>query len=196
MFGELIATEGVLEELVLRGSTGVMALHGGLEAGTAEAARRCSRRAGASLYVVEQPDGFRWHIPSTRYDPARSTKLRSFLEHVRLAVSIHGFGHRAMPFGVLVGGGNRRLRRRLADAISARTEIGVLADVRSLPRSLRGLHPRNPVNLPELGGAQLELAPHVRSGASFDEVVEAVTVVLSAEQASLCGGPGRSSSGV
>ena len=31
-----------------------------------------------------------------------------------------------------------------------------------IPADLRGLHPRNPVNLPRLGGVQVELPPRVR----------------------------------
>ncbi|NDF72015.1 MAG: hypothetical protein EB138_03440, partial [Actinobacteria bacterium] len=35
-------------------------------------------------------------------------------------------------------------------------------DLERVPRELRGLHPRNPVNAPRNGGVQLELPPRVR----------------------------------
>ena len=95
VLADLIGTDGVVEELVLRGPVGVMALHGGLEAGTAPAGRQCARLAGASFYAVVQPGDFRWHVPSTRFDPLESRKLTTFLEHVKMAVSIHGFGGQA-----------------------------------------------------------------------------------------------------
>lgn len=187
MLEELIATDGVVEDAVLRGRVGVMALHGGLEAGTATAARRCARATGASLYVVVQPDDIRWHVPSTRFDPAQSRKLQGFLEHVSLAVSFHGFGRRGLESTVLVGGGNERLRRRVGAAIARRTELRVIADPERIPRGLRGLHPRNPVNLPEFGGVQIELSPQSRRDGHLAKVVAAVSAVLIAEQASVCG---------
>jgi phage replication-related protein YjqB (UPF0714/DUF867 family) len=39
---------------------------------------------------------------------------------------------------------------------------GVLDDIEQIPKELRGLHPANPVNVPRLGGVQLELPPRVR----------------------------------
>jgi phage replication-related protein YjqB (UPF0714/DUF867 family) len=38
----------------------------------------------------------------------------------------------------------------------------VVTDLQDIPPELRGLHPRNPVNLVRRGGAQLELPPRVR----------------------------------
>lgn len=189
MLADLIASEGVVEDAILRGPTGVMALHGGLEAGTAEAARRCARAAGSSLYVVEQPDDLRWHVPSTRFDPRESPKLRSFLEHIRVAVSIHGFGRRGLEETVLVGGRNERLRLRLGAAIRRRAGVAVITDGAHIPAGLRGRHPRNPVNMPLFGGAQLELAPQLRSGPRLDGIVAAVASVLAAEQEGLCPAP-------
>ena len=189
VLADLIASEGVVEDLVLRGQTGVMALHGGLEAGTAEAARACARKAGASLYVVEQPEDIAWHIPSTQYDPGQSAKLKSFLEHVRLSVSIHGFGRRGFESTVLVGGRNEPMRARVSEAIRRRTAVVVHSDPEEVPSGLRGLHPRNPVNLVELGGVQIELGPELRSGPVIDGIVDAVAVVLAAEQASICARP-------
>lgn len=187
MFRDLIATEGVTEEASLRGRVGVMALHGGLEAYTATAARRCARATGASLYTVVQHEEVRRHLPSTRFDPTQSRNLKAFLEHVSLVVSFHGFGRRGLESTVLVGGGNERLRGRVGEAIAHHSELRVIADPERIPRGLRGLHPRNPVNLPEFGGAQIELSPQARRDGHLAEIVTAVSAVLIAEQASVCG---------
>ncbi len=40
-------------------------------------------------------------------------------------------------------------------------------DLEEIPRDLRGVHPRNPVNGCRLGGVQLELPPRVRSHGPF-----------------------------
>lgn len=186
MLAQLIATDGVVEESVLRGPVGVMALHGGLEAETARAATESARLASASVYTVVQPEDFRWHVPSTRYVPGESARLMEFLEHVKMAVSFHGFGRRGFADTVLVGGSNDRLRRRIGAAIERRTSLRVVVDLDQIPPGLRGRHPRNPVNLPELGGAQIELSPGARSAGSLDGVVTAVAAVLASEQASVC----------
>jgi phage replication-related protein YjqB (UPF0714/DUF867 family) len=182
VLADLIATEGVVEEATLRGRVGVMALHGGLEAGTAPAARRCARLAGASLYAVEQPAGFRWHVPSTRFDPAESAKLERFLDHVRVAISFHGFGRRGLEHTVLLGGTNIELRHRLAAAIERATPLRPIADPESIPAGLSGAHPLNPVNIPEYGGVQIELSPQAREKPIVAALVDAVAAVLAAEQ--------------
>ena len=41
----------------------------------------------------------------------------------------------------------------------------MLDDLDAIPSELRGLHRRNPVNLPRGGGVQLELPPRVRGTA-------------------------------
>ncbi len=85
MLAELIATPGVSERVQLAGRVGVMALHGGLEEGTAEAAEAIARSSNASIYTVVQPDDHFWHVPSVRYDPRESTSLSRFLEFIGLA---------------------------------------------------------------------------------------------------------------
>ncbi len=167
MLAELLAHPGVEEVCELRSRFGLMALHGGsLEAGTDVVAAAAADRAGASLYAVCQPPDLNWHVPSTRFDPAASAALARFLDHVDAVVAVHGFGRVGMWTTVLVGGGNRTLACRVGAAL--RTELGdgftVVDDVEAIPRQLRGLHPRNPVNLPRLGGAQVELPPRVRPG--------------------------------
>jgi phage replication-related protein YjqB (UPF0714/DUF867 family) len=189
VLAELITTRGVVEQSTLRGAVGVMALHGGLEDGTAFAARECSRIAGASLYVVEQPEDFRWHVPSTRFDPLESRRLSRFLEHVKVAVSIHGFGRPGFERAVLVGGGNRRLRELIGSAIGRRTDLDVITDLDRIPPELRGTHPRNPVNLPEFGGVQIELSPHARGEHELSRTIAAVASVIVAEQAGVCAAP-------
>ena len=63
-FSELLASEGVREECVLRGTFGFMAFHGGeLEEVTDVIARTAAERSGASYYGVLQPDILEWHIP-------------------------------------------------------------------------------------------------------------------------------------
>ncbi len=193
MLADLLATPGVTETLDLRGPAGVMALHGGLEAETAAIAARAAAAAAASSYRVVLPGDLAWHVPSTRFDPAQSDRLRRFLEHVRMAVSVHGFGRRGLERTVLVGGGNRRLAGRVAGALRRHTSLRVIDDVHRMPRGLRGLHPRNPVNLPARGGVQLELSPGAREPEEAAGVVAAVASVLRSEQRSLCraaAGPG------
>ena len=190
MLAELIATPGVTETVRLDGLVGIMALHGGLEAHTAEAARAIAVRAPASSYIVEQPDDVRWHVPSIRFDPTESPALRSFLEHVRLAVSLHGFGRPGLEGVVLVGGSNRRLAAAIGSAIERRDAARVVTAIDEIPVRLRGLHPANPVNLPELGGAQLELSVEARAPERLESIVDAVVTVLTNEQRSLCAAPG------
>lgn len=163
-FGDLLAEPGVTEHLELRSRIGFMAFHGGaLERGTDVVAFDAAERAGASVYAVVQPPGLRWHIPSIDVSPDESPALRSFVEHVDVAVAIHGFGRDGHWTSLLLGGSNRELARHLAEHLTpALPDYVVVDDVDAIPRDLRGLHPRNPVNLPRLRGVQLELPPRVR----------------------------------
>jgi phage replication-related protein YjqB (UPF0714/DUF867 family) len=187
MLAGLLESDGVVETSTLRGRVGVMALHGGLEHRTAEAADQVARAAAASYYSVVQPDDLRWHVPSTHFDPSQSAQLTRFLEFVSLAVSFHGFGRRGMEGTVLLGGSNRRFAATLARAIGAATDLEPVADLGRIPSRLRGLHPRNPVNLPELGGVQLELSPQAREPEPLRALIDAVAKAITAEQASVCG---------
>ena len=164
MIAELLAHDGVRETCELRGRVGYMALHGGsLERGTAEVARRAAEVTGASLYAVEQPEDLQWHVPSHLYDPAVAINLGSFLEHVDLVVSVHGYGREGFWTRVLVGGADREFARVAAAKMRPHLDgFEVVDDVDSIPRELRGLHPRNPVNLSRCGGVQVELPPRVR----------------------------------
>src|SRR5690348_14787354 len=71
-FVDLLAHPEVVEERVLASPVGFLALHGGLEPGTAEIARTAATRAGASWYVIVQPDDLKRHVPSHEHDPADS----------------------------------------------------------------------------------------------------------------------------
>jgi len=164
MLSELLATPGV-DEIHDEGSTiGVMALHGGLELGTYEIAQAVAGASGATMYAVVQPEEMRWHIPSISYDPSDSRHLRSFLAHVNVALSIHGFGRHGMRRTALIGGRNRTLGRRVAAALGRALDLRAVTDPDSIPAGLRGLHPDNPVNLPRRHGVQVELTADLRRG--------------------------------
>lgn len=158
---ELLQTSGVNEVFEPGSRLGIMALHGGLEAGTFEIARDVAAATGAGLYAVVQPEDLRWHVPSIRFDPTHSRKLRRFLDSTALAVSLHGFGRDAMEATALLGGRDRSLAASLAEAIRGRG-FDVVSERSRIPKKLRGVHPRNPVNLPPLGGIQIELTPDLR----------------------------------
>lgn len=162
---ELLAQPDVHEEVQLRGSFGFMAYHGGhVERVTSLIARQAAAKAGASFYSIEQPPDRPLHIPSTRVQPAESARLASILEHVEVVCTIHGYGREMDKQHVLLGGRNRELASqlgtRLADRLHER--FRVITELDDIPRELRGIHPRNPVNLPRHHGVQVELPPGVR----------------------------------
>ena len=97
-----------------------------------------------------------------RSNPLRRRQLAKFIDHVDVAVAIHGYGREGYWTTVLLGGANRELARHVGDAL--RTSIGphdytVVDTIDDIPSTLRGVHPRNPVNLPPAKGVQLELPP-------------------------------------
>jgi phage replication-related protein YjqB (UPF0714/DUF867 family) len=179
----LLAEPGVEEVLSLAGPVGFLALHGGgQDRVTDEIASEAAAQSGASLYAVVQPPTLRWHIPSYRYSPDESSRLREFIEHVRIVISVHGYGvdswrmdwqppgfestrlgqfHAREAF--LVGGRNREraadLARRLREALP---DYEVWDDLDRIPPKASGQDARNPVNLPIEGGVQLECPARVR----------------------------------
>jgi len=163
-FAAILDAPGVEEICELRGPIGFMAYHGGhLEWMTDVIARRAADASGASLYAVVQPEGMREHFTSTTVDPTASTQLAQFLDHVEIVVTVHGFGRRGMFGSMLLGGQNRDFAEHVGAAI--RRELpayDVLTDIEDIPKKLRGLHDRNPVNLPPQQGVQIELPPRVR----------------------------------
>ena len=154
---------------MLGSRVGVMAYHGGdLEVGTDQIADAVAARTGASLYAVRQPAGMQRHVPSTRFRPAHSDRLAAFVEHVHLAITLHGYGRRSMFRTVLVGGRNRGAAATVARALRSHLPAyEVVDDLDHIPRELRGLHLRNPVNLPRHHGVQIELPPRIRGNGPF-----------------------------
>jgi phage replication-related protein YjqB (UPF0714/DUF867 family) len=161
-----------------------MALHGGAQdRGTDLIARRVAERSGSSYYAIIQT-GVRVHLTSRHHDPDHSPLLRRFLEHVEIAISVHGFGRdgfelwldgaRSPVFslygppvrgaqtgpltGIIIGGRNAELLRVARAVFDDRVDGYRVADER-----LRlGFHPQNPVNLPRQHGVQIELPPGLR----------------------------------
>lgn len=181
MLADLLAHDGVVEEMSLAGPMGVMALHGGLEKETAPIAREVAAATGASLYVVEQPGNLAWHIPSVRYRPEDSARLATFLGHVRTVVSIHGFGRDHLRTSVLVGGRNAELGGVVAAALRTGTGLRVVDDRDEIPAGLRGMHRHNPVNLAPEAGVQLELSHSARVAPHRAALVSTLSRVLGAQ---------------
>ena len=163
-FSELLAMPGVTEVCELRGPIGFMAYHGGsLEAQTDVIAALAAERSGASYYAVLQPDDVQWHIPSHKVSPTSSRLLQTFVDHVQIVITIHGFGHRDHFTSLLLGGQNRELAHHVAGHLRPLLpDYDVITELERIPKDLRGLHPDNPVNRVRGGGTQLELTPRVR----------------------------------
>jgi phage replication-related protein YjqB (UPF0714/DUF867 family) len=159
---ELLSEPGVIEESVLRSRFGFLAIHGGgLEEMTDVIAERAAKAADASVYLLRHPDRYHHHLPSALYDPDESPRLTEFLDHVDVAVSLHGYGRIGRGTQLLAGGRNRALAAHLARHIQL-TGYRVVTDIEDIPPELRGLHPNNPVNRVRDGGTQLELSARVR----------------------------------
>jgi phage replication-related protein YjqB (UPF0714/DUF867 family) len=163
-FRELLQTRGVHEVCELRGSLGFMAYHGGaLEEMTDVIARRAAEASDASYYGVLQPEDLKWHIPSHKVSPDESPTLQSFIDHVNVVITIHGYGRDGMWTTLLLGGQNRELADHVAGHLRPRLPgYEVETSLRRMPRELRGLHAKNPVNLPPQHGVQIELPPRIR----------------------------------
>lgn len=163
-FAEILAAPGVREESELRGRVGFMAYHGGgLEEMTDVVARGAAESSGASYYGVVHPPGWQIHLPSTRVTPDQSEALAAFLGHVDTVITVHGFGRRGLFTSVLLGGRNRTLARHVAGHLREHLPAyDIVEDLDRIPPELRGVHERNPVNLPRGGGVQVELPPRVR----------------------------------
>ena len=181
MLAELLAHDGVVEEVHLAGGLGMMALHGGIEAGTAEMARRTAQLVGASLYVVEVPPDLWWHVPSIQFDPIASNGLQRFVDHVDRVVSLHGFGRPGIESTALLGGRNRSMARRIATAMRRMVDGSVIDELEDIPTGLRGVHPRNPVNLPPGAGVQVEMTEDLRTGESATGTVRALAAAVAVE---------------
>jgi phage replication-related protein YjqB (UPF0714/DUF867 family) len=161
---ELLAYDNVSEECELRSSFGFMAFHGGeLEEMTDIIASRAAERAGASYYGIQLPDNLEWHIPSHKVTADQSPQLASFLSHVNIVVTVHGFGRAGFFTSLLLGGRNRKLASHLGSSLRDHLPAyTIIDDIEGIPDNLRGLHQNNPVNVVEHSGVQLELPPRVR----------------------------------
>jgi phage replication-related protein YjqB (UPF0714/DUF867 family) len=161
-FSELLGDPGVVEVSELRSRFGFLAIHGGgLEQMTDIIAERAAEASGASLYLVRHPDNYPHHLPSTRFRAGESARLAEFLDHVDVAVSLHGYGRIGRSTQLLAGGANRVLAGHLARHVVV-PGYRVITDLAAIPRELRGLHPDNPVNRMRDGGTQLELSARIR----------------------------------
>lgn len=159
---ELLSTPGVVEQSTLRSRFGFLAIHGGgLEQMTDVIAERAADAAGASLYVIRHPDRYPHHLSSAMYRAQESERLDEFLDHIDVAVSLHGYGRIGRSTQLLAGGRNRILADHLAHHVAV-PGYQVITDLDAIPAELRGLHPDNPVNRVRGGGTQLELTPRVR----------------------------------
>ncbi|MFF0855178.1 poly-gamma-glutamate hydrolase family protein [Streptomyces sp. NPDC003280] len=161
-----VVVEGVEFEaaLTVRSDTGLLALHGAGEGGTAELAREVAARTGASALVYTQPSGPPVHIPSHRMAAAPCEALREFLAHVSLTVSLHGHVRPDAPRSIFLGGANRAAARVLGRRLALLApSFDTVTDLELIPDGLRGLGPRNPVNLSRAGGVQVELPPAART---------------------------------
>jgi len=169
MLTELLTTPGVTESSRLAGPVGLMAFHGGsLERVTDQIVDAVAARCDVSTYIIRQPEGFRWHVPSTAFDPAESPALARFVEHVEVAIAVHGYGRDQMYTTLLAGGQHRELAAHLAGHLrAALPEYTTLDDLDLIPATLRGLRDENPVNLVRDRGVQLELPPRVRGLGPF-----------------------------
>jgi phage replication-related protein YjqB (UPF0714/DUF867 family)/gamma-glutamylcyclotransferase (GGCT)/AIG2-like uncharacterized protein YtfP len=159
---ELLCEAGVSEESRLRSRFGFLAIHGGgLEEMTDVIAERAADAADASVYLVRHPDRYPHHLSSARFRPDQSTRLAEFLDHVDIAISLHGYGRIGRGTQLLAGGGNRALAAHVAGHLDLQG-YQVVTDIDKIPLELRGLHPQNPVNRTRDGGTQLELPSRVR----------------------------------
>lgn len=141
-----------------------MAYHGGtLEKATDPIAREAAEAAGASYYGVVQGNEDPTHIASTAVEPSHSPVLETFLDHVDVVVTVHGYGRKNLFHSVLLGGRNRALAHHVAaHSRFALPRFSFHADLRDIPTELAGQHESNPVNLPRHCGVQVELPPTIR----------------------------------
>lgn len=164
MATRILETSDAYEELEIRSKVGLMAYHGGtLEKATDAIARETAELCGASYYGLIQTNDDPLHFPSTKLFEYASENLNVFFQHVRVVITIHGYGREHLFHSVLLGGRNRALASHLASFLKmALPDYSFENDLEKIPKELRGLHPKNPVNIPALTGVQVELPPTLR----------------------------------
>ena len=164
MATSLLETSDAYEELEIRSKVGLMAYHGGtLEKATDAIARETADLCGASYYGLIQTNDDPLHFPSTKLFEYASENLNIFFQHVRVVITIHGYGREHLFHSVLLGGRNRALASHLVSFLKmALPDYSFENNLEQIPKELRGLHPKNPVNIPALTGVQVELPPTLR----------------------------------
>ena len=164
MLADLLAHPDVEESSVLRSKFGFMAFHGGgLEEQTDVIAQAAAEQSGASYYGIHQPKALKWHIPSHQIDPEHSPVLATFLDHVDVVITIHGYGRKGLFTTLLLGGQNRELATHVAGHLrTALPAYEIEDDLANIPSDLAGQHDNNPVNRVRNRGVQIELPPRVR----------------------------------
>jgi phage replication-related protein YjqB (UPF0714/DUF867 family) len=181
VFARLLRCSGVEETVTYGSRVGLLALHGGLEPGTEGVVAHAAAAAGASSYIVTQPRTLGWHVPSHRIVREDVPSLDDFLRRVDVVISVHGYFRPEWPDAVYVGGANRGLAERLADRLRATLQdLPVVDDLPAIPRALRGVDPRNPVNAHPRGGVQLELPHCARIAGAYGDVASSPAARLTA----------------
>ena len=153
------------EHLHLGGSLGLVAIHGGgIEPGTEEIARFAAYHSGATLYVYagrRATGNLPLHRPSHRVQLQDRPLVKKFLNHVNMAISIHGHGRNERC--AYVGGLNQAMVHQFVKvAQAALPHYEWIFDSESIPPEMRGQNPNNIVNLPPSQGMQLELPRDLR----------------------------------
>jgi phage replication-related protein YjqB (UPF0714/DUF867 family) len=164
MANKILEIPSAYEELSIRSEIGLMSYHGGtLEKATDAIARETAEQSGASYYGLIQTNDDPLHFPSTELFEYASNNLNVFFQHVKVVITIHGYGRESLFHSVLLGGRNRALASHIASFLKmALPDYSFENDLDGIPKELRGLHPKNPVNIPEFAGVQVELPPTLR----------------------------------
>ncbi len=164
MKSNFLKSSEVFEEFSIRSEIGIMAYHGGtLEKATDSIARETAEQTGASYYGLIQTNDDPLHFPSTKLNEYASEILNEFFQHVKLVITIHGYGREHLFHSVLLGGRNRALASHIASFLKIELpDYSFISDIEDIPKELRGLHPKNPVNIPPFTGVQVELPPTLR----------------------------------
>ena len=166
-FADLLAHDGVEEDLELRSTFGFLAFHGGnLEVGTDLVAARAAELAGASLYAVRQPSTSVGTCRRREVTPDESPALRLVprpRRRGRRAARLRPRRHVDHP---AARGRTQPTPRRPRRRASAGRLPGyeIVDALEAIPRELRGIHEDNPVNGCASAGVQLELPPRSAAG--------------------------------
>ena len=141
MKSKLLESSEAFEELSIRSEIGIMAYHGGtLEKATDPIARETAEQTDASYYGLIQTNDDPLHFPSIKLNEYASENLHKFFQHVKLVITIHGYGREHLFHSVLLGGRNRTLASHLASFLKiALPDYSFVSDLEEIPKELRGL---------------------------------------------------------